>query len=155
MKRRRPNIVAHRSIDYRRTRFNHREHAFASAWERENEVRPGLNFGHGTLMGLMVDQRQPGHDWHPLFYSRHTITNRDAAIVATVVQWLATTCGMEFLRTALKACGYLIVPDQAWRDQPDTCPLCKGRGRKMREAGVIKCGWCRHPVRQTAVGYSL
>ena len=34
------------------------------------------------------------------------ITKRDACIVATVIQWLGSNVGFDFLRTCLEKCGY-------------------------------------------------
>lgn len=102
-----PKHVAHVSIDAKRRRWNVREEAFARLWEHENRPQKGINFGCGILQDLMFE---PGHAF--TLYSakcRHIIRNRDAAIVATVVQWLGTNVGFGFLEHALRMMGKRIV----------------------------------------------
>lgn len=38
----------------------------------------------------------------------YEVTQRDAEIVATVIQWLGSNCGMSFLQAALQKCGLRI-----------------------------------------------
>lgn len=125
-------------MDHGRTDFNHREHAFASLWQKENALRRGINHGGGILQDLMVD---PNKTW----LWRAIISNRDAAIVATVVQWLGSNVGMDFVRRALKRCGYEVVETEGWREADDCCTTCRGRGRKGMFQRRIVCGWCRTP----------
>ena len=83
------------------------ERAFADAWEDKNKPGP-LDFGHGILQDLMFRNR-PGE-----IVDRHFkrvpfwITQREAVIVATIIQWLGTNCGFGFLRTVLQKCDYAI-----------------------------------------------
>ncbi len=44
-------------------------------------------------------------DRKPIFH----ITKNDRVIVATVIQWLGTNIGFNFLERTLKKCGYKIV----------------------------------------------
>ena len=83
-----------------RVEFNPREKAFANEWQKENEILCYVNQGRGTLQNLMYDKNNK-----PIFY----ITDNDRVIVATVIQWLGTNIGFDFLERALKGCGYKIV----------------------------------------------
>lgn len=85
---------------YERTKTNDREKAFSDLWKKENKIESWVNQGHGTLQNIVI-----GKDQLPLFY----ITKNDRIIVATVVQWLGTNIGFNFLERALKKCGYKIV----------------------------------------------
>ena len=76
----------------------HREAAFAKQWAKQCEPVSAVNDGNGTLQGLMNEKDNPHYVYE--------ITQRDATIVATVIQWLGTNCGMEFLGRALRDCGY-------------------------------------------------
>jgi hypothetical protein len=59
-----PRILQHRGLDYRRTRFCPREHAFSETWERENKPAVGRGIGSwGTLRALccFILQEQAHH----------------------------------------------------------------------------------------------
>lgn len=84
------------------TKTNDREKAFSDLWKKENKIESCINPGHGTLQNIVMDREQK-----PLFY----ITKNDRIIVATVIQWLGTNIGFNFLERALKKCGYKIVKD--------------------------------------------
>ena len=147
--RRIPKVLKHRSLDFRRRQFNHREETFAAYWEAENERRSWLNYGKGILQDLMLKRDRDGPfatvTW------RKVINNRDAAIVATVMQWLGTNVGMCFLEVALKRCGYRVVRDEAWVNADDCCSICHGRGRKGMSGGKVICGWCRMEWRRARI----
>jgi len=85
---------------YERTKTNDREKAFSDLWKKENKIESWINQGQGTLQNIVI-----GKDNVPLFY----ITKNDRIIVATVVQWLGTNIGFNFLERALKKCGYKII----------------------------------------------
>lgn len=87
---------------YERTETNDREKAFSDLWKQENKIESHVNQGHGTLQNLMI-----GTDNKILFY----ITKNDRVIVATIIQWLGTNIGFNFLERALKKCGYKIIKD--------------------------------------------
>jgi len=97
-----PGTLIHRGMSYRRTKHNPREKAFADAWEEENRPITGVNHGHGILQDLFFDGHGVGaavHLW---------VTPREAMIVAEIVQWFGSNCGMNFLDKALGHCGYEI-----------------------------------------------
>lgn len=85
---------------HERTKTNDREKAFSDLWKQENKIESHVNQGQGTLQNLMI-----GTDNTILFY----ITKNDRIIVATIIQWLGTNIGFNFLERALKKCGYKIV----------------------------------------------
>lgn len=67
-----------------------REKALADAWEAENPVPGG--FGHQPILNALVPD----------------CTQRDAQVAATVVQWLGSDVGFNFLQEALGKAGYEI-----------------------------------------------
>lgn len=83
-----------------RTEFNNKEKAFSETWKKENKIESHVNQGQGTLQNLMFDRNN-----EPCYY----ITKNDRVIVATVIQWLGTNIGFNFLERSLKKCGYKIV----------------------------------------------
>lgn len=90
---------------FHRITENPREAAFAEQWQKDNFPRAGVNYGHGALQDMFITEGEP-------FRTRtivEEITNRDRRIVATVIQWLGTNCGMAFLSASLEKCGYKIV----------------------------------------------
>lgn len=94
-------------IDTKRlNEHNPREVAFYETWRDENYPHKSINFGHGILQDLFIETVSffPKKDiWN------EEINNRDRKIVATVIQWLGTNCGIAFLQKALDKCGYEIV----------------------------------------------
>jgi hypothetical protein len=109
--------LLHRGLHARRLNDNNpREVAFAAEWEKENN--PDTAFGReGLLQALMViesDRPRRGF-WRcmgPLYLHWRRvpfiIRRRDAVIVATVIQWLGSNIGMDFLECALRRCGYRV-----------------------------------------------
>jgi hypothetical protein len=132
-----PKVLNHRSNEFRRTKHSHREHAFAEMWKAENEPIRWINNGHGILQDLFIERGSWSQRW-----ITKIISNRDAMIAATVVQWLGTNCGMDFLRRTLQRCGYKLVRDREWDNHPDTCGVCCGRFKYGMKGGRHVCGWC-------------
>lgn len=89
-----------------RQEWNDREKAFAELWNSENQPRPGVNYGYGTLQDLFFDGRS---GWWP--ECKLAINDRDRFVAATIVQWLGTNCGFAFLQMALEKCGYRIITE--------------------------------------------
>jgi len=74
------------------------ERVFASLWKKENERHNGINSGL-ALLELLLEQEQtlPG----PLKLKiPPDITQRDAEVAASVIQWLGTNCGCAFIQQA-------------------------------------------------------
>lgn len=96
-----------KSWNIRRTIFKHSEleRAFAREWIEENRPSRWLNFGFGLLQDLfMIGLHR--FDWPRAML---VVNPRERMIAATVVQWLGTNCGFNFLRKVLESCGYSIV----------------------------------------------
>lgn len=117
--------IVHRSMDYRRVESDRRlrtegaimversdtptlEESFAYEWEAENVPQPGVNQGHGVLQNLMFDPTS-GRGWRSDGVCREVITQRDARIVATIVQWLGTNVGSGFLHRVFEKAGYQLL----------------------------------------------
>ena len=95
--------LVHRGLHHARTlhdlqyRDREREAAFATAWESANPHDPQLL----AAMPPLVSELIPG------------CTQEQASAAATIVQWLGTTVGFEFLEQALSTAGYAIVDKRA------------------------------------------
>lgn len=92
----------------KRTAYNPREKAFAQTWADVCKPVSFLNYGYGCVQDLFM---RLGSD--PAL-SRHNgavavLTKRERMIVATVIQWLGSNVGFEFLSSALRKCGYKII----------------------------------------------
>ena len=113
--------MKHTGIHKRRlNKHNPREVAFSEAWKEENK---NIFRSDGTflLQKLMFDfSNEPKEGFYAegsilfkegVIYKKiiHEITQRDAEIVATVIQWLGSNCGLSFLDKALKMCNKKIV----------------------------------------------
>lgn len=86
-----------------RIHHNEREKAFSYEWMRENKHRPGINFGYGTLQDLFITRERMSNTFHFEIKSEHRY------VVATVIQWLGTNCGMAFIEKVLDKFGKVIV----------------------------------------------
>lgn len=75
---------------------NPAENVFAKAWQKLNERRPG--YPHGTLEYLM-DPAGRGTPMPPL-------TERDHLVAATVIQWLGSPVGLQWLDETLKTANH-------------------------------------------------
>lgn len=103
--------LVHRGFAYSRTqlvekfreqfRDTMREKALAAKWEIENPV-PG-QFGPQPILNALVPD----------------CTQRDAEVAATVIQWLGSEVGFNFLQEALEPLGYEITER--------TCSTAKSR----------------------------
>ena len=111
--------MKHTGIHRKRlNKHNPREVAFSKAWKEENIPRSDGTF---LLQKLMFDfSNKPEEGFYAvgslllregIVYEKliHEVTQRDAKVVATVIQWLGTNCGLSFLSQALKKCNLKIV----------------------------------------------
>lgn len=95
-----PQDVVHRGFHHNRTKHDvtwrdrQREAALANAWESVNDHEV---LGRSPVMPTLI----PGH------------TQAQASAVATVVQWLGTEVGFDFLVSALGQAGYAVVEKKA------------------------------------------
>lgn len=81
------------------------ENSLSRNWQKEQK-RKNINHGHGILQDLFVN---PSGNMFKNDEAITKITDRDRLIVATVIQWLGTNCGMCFLNEAMNEAGYRIV----------------------------------------------
>lgn len=88
---------------------NEAEQAFHDQWKKENIPMYGFNHGHGTLQDLFFESNP--NILSPVSTGKRIldINSRDRKIVATVIQWLGSNCGMCFLGEALDRFGHKIV----------------------------------------------
>jgi len=85
-----------------RCKNNPREQAFFEQWMKENIPLRGINFGNGILQDIFCERDITNQS---KIHYKEIINERDRMIVATVIQWLGTNCGMSFLRQALSRFG--------------------------------------------------
>lgn len=89
-----PSKLIHKGFSYSRTqmvqnfRDTTREKALAEKWEIDNPA-PG-QFGIQPILNALVPD----------------CTQRDAQVAATVIQWLGSEVGFNFLKEALGSVGY-------------------------------------------------
>lgn len=84
------SVIVHRGFEYSRVIWNWREKVVADLWEEENEV------GKRSTPILRALLEENGIQ----------VSQRDARVAATVIQWLGTNVGYNFLLNLLKAIGY-------------------------------------------------
>jgi len=89
--------------------YRNREQAFADQWAHEHRI--------GDLaQELMVRPPKKGERRSPFGFDgvlAFWLTYRERVILATVVQWLGSNVGFDFLRQALARCGCEIVEKDA------------------------------------------
>lgn len=92
----------HRSLSPDRL-GNAAEDIFLRRWQEENQRERGLNSGYGLLELLLTPSRLrsggPQYVGQPPYYVA-PVSQRDAEVAASVVQWLGTSCGLSFMRAA-------------------------------------------------------
>lgn len=77
-----------------RYRDNPLEKRFAEAWQRENDTsRPGLKY---ALLEYLMDEKKSGT---PIPLA--DLSSRDWEVANTLVQWLGSPVGVNFLRDVL------------------------------------------------------
>ncbi len=74
--------IKHEGARPERQKHNVWEHSYAKKWKEENHRKPGLNGGYGTLESLLSDKN---NQWQ--------LTQRDAYVAATLIQFLGTNGG--------------------------------------------------------------
>jgi hypothetical protein len=67
-----------------------KERIFRDAWRKANRRERGLNGGCGLLELLLSPHTERG-------FALFRLTQRDATVAASVIQWLGTNCGQGFL----------------------------------------------------------
>lgn len=95
-----------------RLEYNDREKAFHDQWLEENAPVASINNGHGTLQDLFIERCKTILGARKVL---EEISNRDRMLVATIIQWLGSNCGMSFLSEALSRFGAGIVYDEKYK----------------------------------------
>lgn len=100
-----------RHVGYRveRCRFGLLERIFCEEWQKECRPARGINFGFGLLQDLFIEAARAGSPWAGIRFVLIP-SQREAYIVATVVQWLGTNVGFAFLLKCLNKAGLTIRP---------------------------------------------
>ena len=81
------------------------ERIFVDLWRKQQERSPGLNGGYGTLELILQPEAERAKAARSMFgglsqgHVPH-VSQRDATVAATVIQWLGTSCGGSFIRDA-------------------------------------------------------
>jgi hypothetical protein len=102
----RPKAIKHVGVHASRLKWNNpRELAFARQWEKENK--------NGKIL-WHLSYRDNTHSlgFDPLHRNITQLMPYDqnsATVAATVVQWLGSNVGLDFVRISLDKCGYKIV----------------------------------------------
>ena len=72
------------------------ERIYLEEWQKENEREPAVNHGRGALECILTEQ-VAGFPLGGGGFILRGVSQRDAEVAASVVQWLATNCGGAFL----------------------------------------------------------
>ena len=98
-----------RGYMYERVSTHPREAVVARRWEEACEHKPHINHGYGTLQDLFFKPAGRG-----MFFDTciHEVTDVEKYVVATVVQWLGSNIGMNFIESALRDCGYRVIENE-------------------------------------------
>lgn len=102
----------HVGVRFERTKTNPIEEAFYLQWVKENNPVYGVNNGHGMLQDLLIQNDNPMMPFSAGGKVLEFIDARDRKIVATVIQWLGSNCGMSFLSESLRIVGARIIFDK-------------------------------------------
>lgn len=140
--------LRHEGLEPGRQRYSVHERMFAEVWAAENDPSPGLNHGIGILDHLTLDQRAEFCGIPRYRRRRGPVTQEEATLVASVIQWLGTNCGAGFLAhverrvQAIKAdplccdhCGVRVIPEIYLRQRRAFFP------------NLERCWNCRTPLR--------
>lgn len=117
------------SMERMRPGISELELSYLAHWMDDNERHPGVNYGFGLLRDLMFSKfgKAPG-SWF--------VTDREARMVAMVIQWLGTNCGREFVERVLSDAGFLVVKRQALKTTSERIKeaIHSASSQELREA---------------------
>ncbi len=92
--------LKHEGLYPERQKVNLRERVFAEEWNNLNIPRYGLNSGYIQLENILLEEMYPTQaPGSPFRALKGEVTERDAFVAASVIQWLGTNCGQGFLQT--------------------------------------------------------
>lgn len=77
------------------------ERIYAEVWEKHNERSASMNLGFTTIEHILNPEENYSPSSWPLWAGgicrMEPVTERDARVAASVIQWLGTNCGVGFL----------------------------------------------------------
>lgn len=79
---------------------NPAEDVFVRRWQKENERVSSVNHGYASLELILTPtriRRESPRGWHDSPYYVPPVSQRDAEVATTVIQWLGTSCGLSFM----------------------------------------------------------
>lgn len=82
------------------------EAIYLSHWQKQQERKTGWNNGYGLLELLLSPTRQDREQPWSVFGRKYVphVSQRDAEVAATVIQWLGTSCGRGFIYECEQQC---------------------------------------------------
>lgn len=90
--------LKHEGHLFERTKTMPREKAFIDAWKECNIPKAFLNSGYTTLENILLPESTHNKGPFDAFRSlTGELSERDAFVAASVIQWLGTNCGQGFL----------------------------------------------------------
>lgn len=87
--------IRHVGFCSHRLRHGYAERMYFLKWEAQNKRERCLNGGFGTLELLLAPYESDKNSLLPSYVP--PISQRDAVVAATVIQWLGTNCGQGFM----------------------------------------------------------
>lgn len=98
-----PDLFDPEHVSLQERRLNRMpEFVYAKRWKKLNERSPGVNRGFTALEWILARDCKPENRRFNEFafggwQIPGVVTQRDAAVAASVIQWLGTNCGQGFL----------------------------------------------------------
>lgn len=127
---------------------NDAERIYAEHWKRQNTRSPGLNGGYTLLEHLLCPRERPaGESFKDPMTGREIperVSERDAAVAASVVQWLGTNCGQAFIITAEKEIEQARATRAEW--YPFTAFNVEPQSEERRVAELVAAPAVGHPA---------
>lgn len=109
-------------------KYGEREKAFQQQWLKENHPSAGYGY-YGIIQALFEDK--PINS--PFKQTIISVNNRDRRIVATIIQWLGSNIGFNFLENSLKNCGYIIQSKNVYDEQMEEVKKAREIIKKAKE----------------------
>ena len=94
-----------RIAENKKHKYNDTEEAFYKAWRGED----GYRYGEARHLTNLLSSKSSGIIIKP--------TMRERVIVATIIQWLGSNCGMGFLKDVLSRCGFTLTTADSLKQQ--------------------------------------
>ena len=95
------------------------ERIYAAHWKDQNRRRGGINSGAGILEWILSPR---GNTWV-------VVSRRDAAVAASVIQWLGTNVGLGFILTCERKIEQLKRSERERRARPSLAEAQREEGK--------------------------